>query len=279
LVIISRYKSDLDKLTSISNCLASFIPNTTHIKITYESKPIKLIDIKQYKLICLTMGVNKLSLIDPKTHSPVTFDDSSLLLKYIPITIRNYVSILDIDKNTFVGPKYTGFYLTSLVSKLKYFHEDSVSYLFLLSRLNYYIRLTYLYNYSLIFNQNSGNESPNQLIDTSLHTFDRRASNTSRTSSTRSSIISLSESEPRIEPPEQIREKLSLFKSCIVTQYSQMSNFFDICDYNIVDNLLRTLQIKQLQDCISKWDSQQQQRQQQQQPLIVNYEHLVTFNS
>lgn len=276
LVIISRYKSDLDKLTSISNCLASFIPNTTHIKITYESKPIKLIDIKQYKLICLTMAINKLSLIDPKTHSSVTFDDSSLLLKYIPITIRNYVSILDIDKNTFVGPKYNGIYLTTLLSKLKYFQEDSVSYLFLLSRLNYYIRLTYLYDYSLIFSKNNGNESPNQLLDTSLHTFDRRTSSASRTSSTRSSIISLNESESRTEPPEQIREKLSLFKNHLVTQYSQMGNYFDVSDYNIVDNLLRSLEIKQLQDSISKWDNQQQQ---QQQPLIVNYEHLVTFNS
>jgi hypothetical protein len=143
LVVITRYKQlNYDKLQMLINCLFNFIPNTYYsstnqIIMINDNKPVKLVDLKAYKIIGLTLNNQS--------------DDDMLLLKYIPITIRNYVSILDLDKFKFTGPKYNGTYLVTLCHKLKYLQNDSIFYL------NFLKQFTYFYLNFLFILQNSAN--------------------------------------------------------------------------------------------------------------------------
>lgn len=78
-----------------------------------------------------------------------------MLLKYIPITIRNYVSVFDIDKATFIGPKYNGSHLVSSLNRCKSLATDSLIYLHLVSHtLKFYFRVAFLCQNSILF-QNS----------------------------------------------------------------------------------------------------------------------------
>ena len=82
--------------------------------------------------------------------TPQIIDDQ--LLNYIPITIRNYVSIFDLDKQTYLGPKYKGGLLNSFHLKAKNLQQDSISYLYLLDRImQHYIKMAFIYNYSILF--------------------------------------------------------------------------------------------------------------------------------
>lgn len=129
-----------------TNCSDNDKPKQPQLKSIYERKPIKLNDLKYCKLFGLSLMISKddnccsqdchnnLTKTDDQIESIslnsstaskkrsnsfykhqhkhyhhnklVKDDDESLLLKYIPITVRNYVSIFDLDKCTFIGPKY-----------------------------------------------------------------------------------------------------------------------------------------------------------------------------
>jgi hypothetical protein len=139
----------------------------------YERKPIKLNDLKYCKLFGLSLMVSKegccsadcASQAGAKLNAQAHFqhehkhyhvnksvDEADLLLKYIPITVRNYVSILDLDNGTFYGPKYKGHYLSGCVQKCKHLPQDSICYLFLLTHVaKFYVRVAFLYNYSILF--------------------------------------------------------------------------------------------------------------------------------
>lgn len=78
--------------------------------------------------------------------------DENLLLKYIPITIRNYVSIFDIDNFTFTGPRYNGSHLVTSLARCKSLATDSLIYLHLLSHtLKFYSRVAFLCQNSILF--------------------------------------------------------------------------------------------------------------------------------
>lgn len=78
--------------------------------------------------------------------------DEDLLLKYIPITIRNYVSILDLDKQTFLGPKYNGSHLSQSLNRCKSLPTDSLIYVHMISHvIKFYTRLAFLCQYSILF--------------------------------------------------------------------------------------------------------------------------------
>ena len=115
---------------------AGAAPNVAKRSFKYELKyfaerqAIKLNDLKYCKLFGLTLLISKddeccssncnNGLVDKSSsahhfkhahkhyHMPKSQDDTELLYKFIPITIRNYVSIFDSDKGTFLGPRYEG---------------------------------------------------------------------------------------------------------------------------------------------------------------------------
>ena len=142
------------------------------LRTIYERKPIKLNDLKYCKLIglnllipkdgqCCSMDCNEKMLSTNTSqhqhhhrhyHVSKTQDDTDLLLKYVPITIRNYVSIFDLDKKCFEGPKYKGHYLNNCLQKCRLLSQDSICYLFLLAHVvKYYVKVAFLYNYSILF--------------------------------------------------------------------------------------------------------------------------------
>ena len=165
-------------------------PKLPQLKAIYERRPIKLNDLKYCKLFGLSLMISKddsccsqdcNSNLNAKIaenldtsnvedavikkrsssfykhqhkhyHQSKSNDDESLLLKYIPITIQNYVSIFDIDRGTFTGPKYTGLHLKNCLYKAKQMQQDSIIYLYLLNNLvKYYVKIAFLYNYSILF--------------------------------------------------------------------------------------------------------------------------------
>ena len=160
------------------------------LKAIYERRPIKLNDLKYCKLFGLSLMISKddsccsqdcnSNLNSKQTenldtlnaddtiikkrsssfykhqhkhyHQSKSNDDESVLLKYIPITIQNYVSIFDLDRGTFTGPKYTGLHLKNCLHKAKQMQQDSIIYLYLLNHLvKYYVKIAFLYNYSILF--------------------------------------------------------------------------------------------------------------------------------
>lgn len=77
------------------------------------------------------------------------------MLEYIPITVRNYVSIFDLDNQTFYGPKYTGTHLIQCVNKCKSLQQDSIIYLYLIANVfKFYVKAAFVHNYSVLFESN-----------------------------------------------------------------------------------------------------------------------------
>lgn len=173
----SNSTSSRRPFTSSPNKTASASNDTltrAQLKLLYKRKPVKLNDLKYCKLfgVCLLYSKNgqccshdcneNLNPNKPRStihqhrhyHMPAngTLDDDALLLKYIPITVRNYVSIFDLDKMTFLGPKYSGSFLFQCLNKAKCIQQDSTLYLFLLNHVfRYYVRFAYLYANCLSF--------------------------------------------------------------------------------------------------------------------------------
>ena len=150
LVIITRSKlsENFDKLNMLINCLYNFIPNNysnSRNVMIYDSRPVKLIDLKILKIIGLVLNNYQ--------------SGDEILLKYIPITIRNYVSILDLDNLKFTGPKYDGTYLVNLCNKLKHFSNDSIFYLYFLKNFTYfYLNLMFILQNSVRFSREANIE-------------------------------------------------------------------------------------------------------------------------
>lgn len=140
----------------------------------YERKPIKLNDLKYCKVFGLSLLItkndqccsadcnsNKSSckrsfFVHNHKHYHVSNhqDDTDLILKFIPITVRNYVSIFDLDKGTFVGPRYHGTHLTNTLHKGRHLKQDSIFYLHLINHMiKYYLRIAFIFNYSILFEE------------------------------------------------------------------------------------------------------------------------------
>lgn len=147
------------------------------LKQIFERKSIKLNDLKYCKLFglnllftkdgtCCSSECNEARSTQKNNHhfkhkhkhyhlNAKQIDDQDLIYKFIPITIQNYVSILDLDKQTYYGPKYRGTYLTNSIEKCKLLQQDSICYLYLLSNvIRHYIKISFLYNYSVLFDSN-----------------------------------------------------------------------------------------------------------------------------
>jgi len=138
--------------------------NNYYLKTTnlfLKRQPIKLNDLKYCKLFGLSLLMankdNKFNSASAKNKNPQSHfhepkDDTDLMLKYIPITIRNYISIFDLDKGTFLGPRYDGQHLINAVARCKNLKQDSICHLFLMSRVvKFYVRTAFIYNYSILF--------------------------------------------------------------------------------------------------------------------------------
>ena len=66
------------------------------------------------------------------------------------------------DNGTFSGPKYTGDHLTDCVNKAKCLEQDSIIYLYLIANVfKFYIKTSYIYNHSILFNTNSSLDASN----------------------------------------------------------------------------------------------------------------------
>jgi hypothetical protein len=351
----------------------------TQLKAIFERQPIKLNDLKNCKLFGLTLLISKddsccsmdcnNGQLTSNTKKKMNFfkhqhkhyhahksqDDTDLLLKFIPITIRNYVSILDLDKATFLGPKYEGVHLNNCWNICKNLKQDSICYLYLMSNvIKYYVRIAFIYNYSILFEDNSEAQMDNDSIAVkTTHTKHRYYSqsstktelsedktsfdykrdriiryfslNNNEANSKRNSIgslvfknsninnASLSSSinsltsfvsteskryQRRIssaqtnqlstkqnENFELLKIILSVVHSTGVTSFGQ-SNFSE-CDFNIVNNILKALQVRQvyLYNFLMRKKMLKQDRIANGKclsapvPLLVEYEELCLFNA
>lgn len=140
----------------------------------YERQPIKLNDLKYCKMFGLTLLItkdnqccsadcnsnksfNRRSMFAHKHkhyHASKHHDDTDLVLKFIPITVRNYVSIFDLDKGTFVGPRYNGSHLINALQKGRHLKQDSIFFLYLMNHLiKYYLRIAFIFHYSILFEE------------------------------------------------------------------------------------------------------------------------------
>ena len=296
------------------------------LKSIFERRTIKLNDLKYCKLFGLNLLISKdgccssdcssagttnveiTNQIDCRYkhqhkhyHFNKSQDDSDLLLKYIPITIQNYVSVLDLDKLTFTGPAYKGTYLTHCVQKCKQLQQDSICYLYLLSRLvKHYVRVSFLFNYSLVFNESensgrrmslsSGNkeakggqqrarpaansrrerilkyfQSSTQLFNNSDIKLNRKpsyySSISSSISSLASSLIGLNNNNfQRKSSLSTLNQNDDYEMLKMIVAYSNSSLnpdkslnyqlnpviYFDLCDFNIVTFIIKTLRVKQI---------------------------------
>ncbi|CAF0953783.1 unnamed protein product [Brachionus calyciflorus] len=268
-ICVTRYCSKLSQIQSILDCLSNFIPNSFYcvnslltkstpkftssphhlnlassdkpkLKILHERKPIRLNDLKYCKLFGLSLMIKDTS-CNLETHKHYEKEDiEDLLLTYIPITIRNYVSILDLDVQTYSGPKYTGTYLNNLINKCKYFSNDSVIYLFLISNVfNFYSKLAFVYNNSILFE----NESQSFMESSKLSIEDKN------------SITSLSRKEKLVKFFSKIKEigkskneiEIDRFRNYVNYVSTQATSYnFDQCDYKIVSYFVTSLKIKQI---------------------------------
>lgn len=275
LVIISRYRLNYDKLSLIIDCLKNFIPNnlmsikttsvteTSSATVIYESKQIKLIDLKTYKIIGISLNQPPSALALASTsnsslnnnneqstdHTIKYQDDSLLLLKYVPITIRNYISILDIDKLTFIGPKYNGSYLQqTILTKFKYFHNDTLCYLYFTQCFNnFYLKFAYLLNYSTLFKQKLQSQLQSEQLSFLQKFFGSASSAASISSSFTSSMsssLSMSNSISNNISGSSINISNSTSSSSSST-YTYYTNI-DQCDLNIINYLIKSFKLKQL---------------------------------
>ena len=157
LILFTRYKQlNFDKLQTLINFLFNFVPNnysTSQNVVIYDNKSVKLVDLKLYKIIGLTFNIQSNGVCSNENSS---INDDMILLKYIPITIRNYVSILDLDKFKFTGPKYSGSYLVNACNKLRYLANDSIFYMNFLRKFSYfYLNFVFIVQNSVNFNRES----------------------------------------------------------------------------------------------------------------------------
>ncbi|RNA16956.1 Guanine nucleotide exchange protein SMCR8 -like protein [Brachionus plicatilis] len=274
LVCVSRYCSSQGRLQSVLECLSNFVPNSFYcinsltanqapkftssphttfapdrpkLKCIHERKPIRLSDLKNCKLFGLSLMVKNTCNLDTHKH----YDNENiehLLLSYIPITIRNYVSILDLDELTFSGPKYTGSYLTNTVSKCAHFNHDSFIFLFLMTNLfNFYSKLAFVYEYSILFEQE--NFQSESLVNSGRLSTEPRPSIQGSTSS----LLALSRRQ-------KLRKLLSVKKdksrskfeveleimSKWVAYVTDQAIALDKCDFKIVEFFLKSLKMKQI---------------------------------
>jgi len=359
------------------------------LKSIYERKPIKLNDLKYCKLFGLSLMISKddsccsldcnnnlvnsggdtlsvSSLANNKNkrsnsfykhnhkhfHQSKSSDDDELLLKYIPITVRNYVSIFDLDKCTFIGPKYTGVHLKTSLTKAKQMKQDSIIYLYLLNNLvKYYVKIAFLYNYSIIFdyhyhgddddhhhqhesksrassfqhqhnnhskrerirryfalynnNENNNNDSKSNYYSTlSLTSISSLASSLmgSQDSQNKQLVPTNNNNNNNNNDSELLKivvalvdlaSKHSLVENNNSNKFEGLSSF-DQTDFNIVNHILKSLQMKQLYlyDLAIKQKNKLKKEQQTSQEtpnlahthetqfsLLVDFEELTIFNS
>jgi len=252
-----RQNSNTDKSNDQSQ--SSLRPQ---LRAIYERKPVKLNDLKYCKLIGLNLLMSKdgvccssdcneklLSENAQSTfqnyqhnhkhyHQSKSFadTDTDLLLKYVPITIRNYVSIFDMDKNTFYGPKYKGHYLNNCLQKCKLLLQDSICYLFLLAHVvKFYVKVAFLYNYSILFDSGESiyNESKKRQRSYS-NTYSTQKTGTSnkqqqqqrneRSDTNEDSIISSLSTKTLIESDQIKRERILRYYSSDYTNNVSNSN-------------------------------------------------------
>jgi len=224
------------------------------LRAIYERKPIKLNDLKYCKLIGLNLLIPKdgvccsadcnEKLLPENTSSSFQHNhkhyhqsksqdtDADLLLKYVPITIRNYVSIFDLDKNTFYGPKYKGHYLNNCLQKCRQLPQDSICYLYLLAHVvKFYVKVAFLYNYSILFDngENNYNETKRRQRSFSNTYSTQKSSNKHQQRSERSdtnedSIISSLSSKTLIESDQIKRERILRYYSSDYANNGSNSN-------------------------------------------------------
>jgi hypothetical protein len=174
-----KFTSSPSTTTTHFNITQSISTNSIkpQLKQIFERKSIKLNDLKYCKLFglnllftkdgtCCSSECNEARIAQKNNNhfkyknkhyhlNAKQMDDQDLIFKFIPVTIQNYVSILDLDKQTYYGPKYRGTYLTNSIEKCKFLQQDSICYLYLLSNvIRYYIKISFLYNYSVLFDSN-----------------------------------------------------------------------------------------------------------------------------
>lgn len=266
------------------------------LKSIHQRKAIRLNDLKYCKLFGLNLLISKDGCCSNECndgysdtkgsmnihkhkhyHLSKSQDDTDLLLIYIPITIRNYVSILDLDNLTFLGPKYQGSHLTFCLNKCKQMQQDSLIYLYLVSNvINFYIKMSFLYNYSILFEHDSNeiclkrssfdpefmNKSV-QITEPNQSSINHRKM--SYQHSTTSSNVSATNRKDRIlrfytlikNSSSQFNSNrndidLNLLKAILATvtisnsQTNTTSPSFDASDLKIVLYILKTLKIKQI---------------------------------
>ena len=341
------------------------------LKTIFERQPIRLNDLKHCKLIGLNLLICKddasccspdcnsglLNNANKRTHfykhqhrhfhsnHKCQDEDSDLLLKFIPITIRNYVSILDLDKGTFMGPKYEGTHLNGCWKSCQSLKQDSICYLYLLSHVvKYYMRIAFIYNYSILFDENNTESRPktqpanSRLVSqSSTKTEMSEASNSvsslnlkrervirffslsnasclnesrppqfmpSMNSSLSSSINSLAASwisndtkhagrKLSVQSMPVVNDDLESLKIVLAVVNSahlalKSSHNFTQSDFNIVNNILKTLQLKQVylynwamrkRECKEKSCDESLLSMRIPFPLLVEYEEMVLFHS
>jgi hypothetical protein len=282
-------------------------------------------------------------------HQSKSSDDDELLLKYIPITVRNYVSIFDLDKCTFIGPKYTGVHLKTSLTKAKQMKQDSIIYLYLLNNLvKYYVKIAFLYNYSIIFdyhyhgddddhhqhesksrassfqhqhnnhskrerirryfalynnNENNNNDSKSNYYSTlSLTSISSLASSLMGSQDSQNKQLVPTNNNNNNNDSELLKivvalvdlaSKHSLVENNNSNKFEGLSSF-DQTDFNIVNHILKSLQMKQLYlyDLAIKQKNKLKKEQQTNQEtpnlahthetqfsLLVDFEELTIFNS
>ena len=238
-----RQNSNVDNSNEQSQ--ASLRPQ---LRAIYERKSIKLNDLKYCKLIglnllmpkdgiCCSADCNEKLLSGNASSSFQNYQhnhkhyhqsksqetDADLLLKYVPITIRNYVSIFDMDKNTFYGPKYKGHYLNNCLQKCRQLPQDSICYLYLLAHVvKFYVKVAFLYNYSILFDSGENNYNETKRRQRSFsNTYSTQKTSTSnkqhqrseRSDTNEDSIISSLSSKTLVESDQIKRERILRFYS------------------------------------------------------------------
>lgn len=265
IVCVSRYSSDQIYLQSVLDCLSNLVPNSFYcinslgsnqapkftsspqtnsfserpkLKCIHERKPIRLTDLKNCKLFGLSLMLTQNSKQDNNKLNDENIEH--LLFTYIPITIRNYVSILDLDDLTFLGPKYTGSYLINTLLKCPYFINDSFTYLFLITNVFFfYTKLAFVYEYSILYKQD--NFEGDSLITEKFN------------QSSTSNLMSLNRKE-KLRKLLSVKNKKN--KSKFEIEFEMMNNFFchatnkeislDKSDLKIVSYFLKSLKMKQI---------------------------------
>lgn len=262
-VCVSRYSSNQSYLQSVLECLSNLVPNSFYcinsltsnqapkftsspqtnsfldrpkLKCIHERKPIRLSDLKNCKLFGLSLMITENSNQDLNDKRNI----EDLLFTYIPITIRNYISILDLDELTFLGPKYTGSYLINTVSKCSNFINDAFTYLFLITNIFFfYSKLAFVYEYSILYERDNI-ECESMITQRSIQSSVSNTTSLNRKEKLRRLLL--------------VKNKKN--KSKFQVEFEMMQNFFsyvtdkeislDESDLKIVSFFLKSLKMKQI---------------------------------